>query len=99
MFYNPNLTIAQKNAAAHPLLLTLAKKMYAENLTYYSEQTSPIRKQLEDEAVFLLVALKDESQSIFNGFAISDLTKEEQLMLVLFAAEIAKNGDLPYYEL
>lgn len=94
----PHIPAAQKNAAAYPILMAIAEKMCNENLGYYSEETINLRKQLEDEGHILLVSLKSPNQSIINGYSIVDLTKEQALMLVLFAAEIARNGDLPYPE-
>lgn len=96
--YAPHIPIAQKNAAAYPILMAIAEKMCDKNLDYYSHETIVLMKQLEDKGHILLVSLKSPDQSILNGYGISDLTKEQASVLVLFAAEIARNGDLPYPE-
>lgn len=79
----------------YDILMDIAEVMVAENCGYYSNETDALRNKWWDAYTINLTHFKSRSIIDTRPEVICMMTDEEQLLFVLFAAQMCLTGDTP----
>jgi len=88
--------ISEQCQAIADIFLDIAEIMVEENCSYYNDETRTLRDKLWNDHQLNLTNFK--TYSIVDSYTpeeICSMMKHEQLLFVLFAAQMCRTGDIP----
>ena len=92
----PTIRTSTECTAIADIFLDIAEIMVDQNCAYYDELTRVLRDKLWEDHKINLTTFK--TYSLIDSHTpeqICDMMKHEQLMFVLFAAQMCLTGDIP----